>query len=261
MRTLDDIFSVSFDLHADPRNVREARAALRGALLRSDAEQLVDTATLVLSELVTNAFVHAATDVRVNVWSSRHAVRVEVEDGGAHLPKARHYAETAGTGRGLHLLAGLVDRWGVLARMTGKTVWFEIGHFDPPLHDGPTGHLSTEVAPAGPVPERSAVTLRRVPLLMHVAWQEHAATLLRDYLLHVLDQDDTILERHARASEAMGLLHAQLPCPALSEEPDALMADAVEPNVTAEDVVLRMSPADMAHAVSRLARAATVPRR
>lgn len=35
---------------------------------------------------------------------------------------------------------------------------------------------------------------------MHMAWQEHAATLLREYLLHVLDDDDDILERHAQAS-------------------------------------------------------------
>jgi PAS domain S-box-containing protein len=64
--------------------------------------------------------------------------------------------------------------------------------------------------------------------------------LLREYLLHVLDEDHTILERHAHASAAMSLLHEQVPAPVLPDDTDALMADAVEPLVTAEEVVLRI---------------------
>jgi len=82
---------------------------------------------------------------------------------------------------------------------------------------------------------------------MHWAWQEHAAALLREYLLHVLDEDDTILERHAEASEAMSLLSEQLPVPNLSDQPDALLADALEPNVTADEVVLQIPAKSVAH--------------
>jgi PAS domain S-box-containing protein len=91
------------------------------------------------------------------------------------------------------------------------------------------------------------VTLRRVPMLMHVAWQEHAATLLREYLLHVLGDDEDILDKHAHASEAMSLLNDQLPAPVLSDDAGALMADAIEPTVTADEVVLRIPVASVAH--------------
>jgi PAS domain S-box-containing protein len=233
-------------LDADPRNVGRARGVLREALLRSGAEQLVESATLLLSEIVTNAFVHVGTEVLIRVLSTKEAVRVEVEDAGAHLPARRHYAGTAGTGRGLQLVDDLADRWGADPHSTGKTVWFEMG-------DLPTGRPATSGPDGGraePLEEsRGAhqVTLRHVPLLMHVAWQEHASTLLREFLLHRLEDDDAILEKHAQASEALSLLGDQLPVPALSPETDALMAGAIEPEVTADEVVLTIPAESIRH--------------
>jgi PAS domain S-box-containing protein len=244
---LTTTIAVSVALDADPRNVSRARAMLAEALVRSGAHHLVESATLVLSEVVTNAFVHAGTSIDINVWSTGEAVRVEVADGGAHVPVRRHYAGTAGTGRGVQLMDELADRWGTEERPHGKVVWFEIGHSDtgrlgaPGDRDGATPMSFRE--PAG----IRQVTLRHVPLLMHVAWQEHAATLLREYLLHVLDDDNDILDKHAQASEAMSLLDEQLPAPALEEERDALMAGAIEPHVTADEVVLRLPAASIPH--------------
>ncbi len=239
--------AVSVVLNADPRNVSKARQVLRGALARSDAEHLADDATLVLSELITNAFVHAGTSVRVHLWSTPQAVRVEVEDGAPHLPTRRKYAETAGTGRGLQLLDALVDRWGTSVRGPGKTVWFEIGPFDATGSGGPTEHPPSDEDPPASPGEYVDVTLRQVPLLMHVAWQEHAATLLREYLLHVLDEDPHILDKHAQASDALHLLDDQLPSPELSDDADALMADAVEPKVSADEVVLHVPLRSVRH--------------
>jgi PAS domain S-box-containing protein len=82
---------------------------------------------------------------------------------------------------------------------------------------------------------------------MHVAWQQHAATLLREYLLHVLGEDADILDKHAQASEAMNLLSQQLPVPVLPDDADALMAEAIEPHVTADEVVLRLSASSPEH--------------
>ena len=246
--------AVSVALDADPRNVGEARRVLRDALLRSGAEHLIESATLVVSELVTNAFVHAGTPVCMHAWSTHHGVRVEVEDGGAHMPTHRHYAETAGTGRGLQLLDGLTDRWGSVAQAVGKTVWFEIGSIgtsplENPVHSGDAQYEAGPgtAEPLGEPAGTHSVTLRSVPLLMHVAWQEHASTLLREYLLHVLDSSDSILDMHAQASEAMSLLNEQLPAPELPDEPDALMADAVEPKVTADEIVLRLPASSIRH--------------
>ena len=132
----------------------------------------------------------------------------------------RYYAATAGTGRGLHLMEELTDRWGASARSRGKTVWFEIGDVgaaltsddadhatDGATHDATddaTGYATHDASgdvtsDATGEPEATCqVTLRHVPTLMHVAWQEHAATLLREYLLYVLDDDEDILDKHAR---------------------------------------------------------------
>jgi PAS domain S-box-containing protein len=242
---MSDPVSVSAVLSADLRNVGRARKMLCDALFESGAEHLVESATLLLSEIVTNAFVHVGGAIRLFIWTGPDALRVEVEDGGTHLPTRRHFAATAGTGRGLQLVDQLADRWGTATRPTGKAVWFEMGNPGVAVASGRT-HSSGEdliVEPEG----SPQVTLRRVPLLMHVAWQEHAATLLREYLLHALGDDDDILDKHAHASEAMSLLSEQLPAPTLSGEADALMADAIEPHVTAEEVVLRIPIASVPH--------------
>lgn len=243
---MSDTIAVSAAFDADPRNVSRARSVLREALSDSGAEHLVESATVALSEVITNAFVHVGTEVRLQVWATADAVRVEVEDGAAHLPARRHYAATAGTGRGLQLVEELTDRWGAAVRSTGKAVWFEIGVAGAIPPSDSMGHPAYDVAEEAEV-ATCEVTLRHVPMLMHVAWQEHAATLLREYLLHVLGEDEDILDKHAHASEAMNLLHEQLPVAALSDDAGALMADAIEPKVTADEVVLRVPLASVPH--------------
>ena len=242
-----DTVALSVVLDADPRNVSRARTLLRDVVLRSGAEHLVEPATLLVSETITNAFVHVGSPVLVRAWSTDASLRVEVQDDGAHLPTRRHFAGIAGTGRGLQLMDELADRWGADARSDGKTVWFELGS----PHDGRVGAPDDGEGPTeGSAGERTAarqVTLRHVPLLMHVAWQEHAATLLREYLLHVLGDDDEILDKHAQASDAMSLLEDQIPAPVLPEGTDALMAGAIEPQVTADEVVLRIPDASVPH--------------
>lgn len=239
------VTTLSIELDPDPRSVGRARDVLRDAMARGRAGHLVDAAAVALSEVVTNALVHAGGAMQVHLWVTTDAVRVEVEDSSTHMPSMRHYAPTAGTGRGLQLVSSLVDRWGAAERSAGKVVWFEIGSAS--LHSD-LQEDGAEVAvrrAAGRTPDVSLITLRHVPLLMHAAWQEHAAALLREYLLHVLDDDDAVLDKHARASAAMSLLHDQLPAPILPADPDALMADAIEPHVTADEVVLQIPTASL----------------
>lgn len=242
---MPDPVATSVTLEADARNVGSARRLLQDAMSRSGADAHIDDAVLVLSEIVTNAFVHTGTDVTVLVWSTPRGTRVEVEDSGRHLPVRRRYADTAGTGRGLQLVEELADRWGAQRRGNGKAVWFEIGQVAGNFDDsGPSHEPDRSAAPREAV---CSVTLRRAPLLMLWAWQEHAAALLREYLLHVLDEDDTILERHAEASEAMSLLSEQLPVPNLPDQREALMASSLEPDVTADEVVLQIPAKSVAH--------------
>ena len=92
------------------------------------------------------------------------------------------------------------------------------------------------------------VELLNVPLLLHVAWHQHAETLLRELLLVRLgaDPDDDAglddLVAHATASEAIALLFAQLPDPGLGDDADELMVTASEPAVSSAREVLSVPP-------------------
>lgn len=219
-------------LPPDPATVGRARRAVRAALRETHDPDLRHAAELVVSELVTNAVVHAATEVRLRIAAEPGAIRVEIEDGNLHLPVRRTWSESAGTGRGLLIVDEHADRWSATRTGSGKVVWFEIGRPMAPL-------ASTEPAP-GPGPDTVRVTLLDVPLLMHWAWQEHAATLLREFLLHALDEDVHALSDHAAASDALSVLHEQLPVPRLPGDAEALMVSSVEPVVTADRVDLQV---------------------
>lgn len=228
-------------LEVDPRSVRAARQHVRTALTSAGLHDLLDSATLAVSEVVTNAIVHAGTEVRLRVFTDDAAARVEVEDRGLQLPVRRDYSDAAGTGRGLAMVEDVVSRWGVLELADGKVVWFEVGASGQGPEDG------TDVLPVRSG-ERVRIELRRVPLLMHWAWQEHAAALLREYLLHALGDDESdVLTQHAHASEALSLLHAQLPVPAMSSDPQALLADVTGAQVTADSVSLDLPVSAVPH--------------
>ena len=232
MTTLRDDADTMLVLPPDVRSVRRAREAVRSALAGAGPTDLLDDAVLVVSELATNAVLHAGTEVTLRVWATSTAIRVELDDGSSHDPVQRPRPSLGWTGRGLQIVEDCVDRWGVTPTSSGKRVWFEIG--DP-------GHRRAETPHEDPAAEAALlvhVSLRQVPLLLHWAWQEHAASLLREYLLYSLDQDPSALERHARASEALGALADQLPRPALPADADELMVGLVEPTVTSDEVVL-----------------------
>ena len=230
------------DLPPEARSVSVARRRLRDLLDDAPETGYADAALLALSEVVTNAVVHTGAQVHVEVWAAEHALRIEVADGNPHLPTQRHYAVTSGTGRGLHLLASTVDRWGSAATEPGKVVWFEFGEptWATPEDDSPP-------APAPPDDSTVTVTLLNVPLLMHWAWQEHAQALLREYLLFTLDTDPDVIDVHAAASDALTLLHEQLPVPRLPDDPGALLAGSLEPGVTAGRIQLHVPCSAVEH--------------
>ncbi|QIK66306.1 PAS domain S-box protein [Nocardioides sp. HDW12B] len=230
-------------LRPHPSSVAEARHAVRAALRTSLPDpDLLDTAELCVSELVTNAVVHAGTEIDVAVVLYDGGARVEVLDRSAHLPVPRHYVSLASTGRGLLMVDQLCTRWGVSSRVNSKTVWFEVGGVsDLPDHD-PTPMSGSSLLPIVPV------VLRRVPLLLHAAWQIHAESLLREILLVRLDEESLSgLEEHASASAAIALMEQQIRRPDLGQAPEEVMAGAVEPLVSADEIVLEVPPGSVRH--------------
>ena len=231
-------------LPARAASAARARALVREALARDGATDLVDTAQLAVSEVVTNALVHAGTAIELRIVLDPTGLRAEVTDGNPHLPSLRDYMPLAGTGRGLQLLDDIVDAWGVFPRGAGKVVWFELRA---------DASVAATDSPGGPVPDRDdapatlTIELLDVPLLMHAAWQEHASALLRDFLLVQLDTEPDALEWHARASDALNVLHTQLPAPDLGDDPSALMATAIEPGVSLATATLALPVTSVAN--------------
>lgn len=119
------------ELGRDAATPRAARNFVRDALARwpvdADLEDLTDSVTLLVSELVTNAVVHAGSDVEVLVRLTAGAAHVEVSDRSEGRVAPRDAAEDDTSGRGLALVEAMSRRWGVRPRSDGgKTVWFEI---------------------------------------------------------------------------------------------------------------------------------------
>jgi two-component sensor histidine kinase len=118
-------------LHAEPSSVSAARRFCAHTLERWGASgALVDSACLLVSELVTNAILHAGTSCELTFsWpteSEGDVVRIEVSDGDPAAPMAKRYDVAAGSGRGLQLVEALSERYGTLHRGTGKAVWCEV---------------------------------------------------------------------------------------------------------------------------------------
>ncbi|NNN34641.1 ATP-binding protein [Streptomyces sp. S3(2020)] len=81
-----------------------------------------EAATLVVSELVTNAVRHGrGNPVGFRVISSDGELRIEVTDGNPAPARLRNAGEAAENGRGLLLIAALAKEWGVSP--DGRMTW------------------------------------------------------------------------------------------------------------------------------------------
>lgn len=215
-------------------SVPEARRMVRDALGAELWDDIRHQVELAVSELATNAVIHAGTPFTLRVQTTGSFLRVEVSDRNSHIPHTRHYSLTARTGRGMQLLATSVDRWGADPTTTGKTIWFEIGDT---THQ--TRRAETHQPPKDDVPT-TEVILRNVPVLMHWAWQEHIQATLRDDLLSRLGQDLHVTDEHAQASDALSVLFEQITQPLLPDDPNQLLAESLEPDVTLDEVVVHV---------------------
>lgn len=114
------------DLDPEPRSVRAARRWVQDRLAGTATVDDEGMAVLLLltSELVTNAVLHARTDVSVGLTPLVDGVLVTVADGNLLLPEQQPYSGTRPSGRGITLLHELAERWGVHRDDDGKAVWF-----------------------------------------------------------------------------------------------------------------------------------------
>ena len=104
-----------------------ARRFLRHELEELEVGEPPREATVLLTnELISNAVLHARTDMELRVRTWDDVLRVEVHDGNTRRPIPSLTPSDATSGRGLHLVESLADRWGVDGTPDGKVVWFEL---------------------------------------------------------------------------------------------------------------------------------------
>ncbi|WP_327375341.1 SpoIIE family protein phosphatase [Streptomyces sp. NBC_01216] len=125
---------------AEQQRIASARQHLRQLLHDWTDEEQVDSAVLMVSEMVTNVLIHTDGDAllvaEVTCADKTRRLRVEVSDGSDELPHKRHPGEMASSGRGLVLMEMLAHAWGVDPRGEGKSIWFEL-HEPPRAESGP----------------------------------------------------------------------------------------------------------------------------
>jgi two-component sensor histidine kinase len=103
------------------KSARDARAAVLALPLEEDRKE---RAVLVVSELTTNAIVHAGGVRYLQVNRNDGRIRVEVADASPRHPGPVRVKLTSG--RGLLMVEALAKAWGSEPRSWGKVVWAEL---------------------------------------------------------------------------------------------------------------------------------------
>jgi anti-anti-sigma factor len=160
--------ALTLELPADTSAPRLARSAV--AELVGDHARREDL-LLCVSEVVTNAVLHAGTSSQLRVRTTGTRMVVEVSDRNPIQPIRRQHDLQAPTGRGLLLLDALTAAWGTSPVEGGKVVWFEIELAAP------------DAAPRLGEGDSYRVELVGLPLDVHRRANQHAEALRRELAL------------------------------------------------------------------------------
>lgn len=114
-----------------PEAASQARAIISSELAESVSPRTLEDATLLVSELVSNAVRHAIRtgieEVELRIRDDHGRIRIMVSDpgGGWFVAAPRLPTASESSGWGLYLVDRIADRWGVLTKDRNE-VWFEI---------------------------------------------------------------------------------------------------------------------------------------
>jgi anti-sigma regulatory factor (Ser/Thr protein kinase) len=122
---IPDGHHASWTLPAKPTSVGRARSLVNSQLEKWELTEWAYTTELLVSELVTNALTYATGEVSLRLILDR-ALVCEVFDDAAAMPKLRNADDDDESGRGLHVVSQLAQRWGTRRTPAGKAVWFEL---------------------------------------------------------------------------------------------------------------------------------------
>lgn len=123
--------AVRLHLAPTPTAAGEARRVVEAACRSWGIGHAIHPATIVITELVTNAVQHAATNLTVEAAYRRNRLSLSVEDGSRTPPTPSDIAACGDVppsdlpehGRGLHLVDAYSTAWGYRPTTNGKAVW------------------------------------------------------------------------------------------------------------------------------------------
>jgi anti-sigma regulatory factor (Ser/Thr protein kinase) len=184
----------ALSLGSGPRGVQDARRWVAAAFFDMHRRDLAECAELGVSELVTNALLHASPPIHVAVRGTREHPRVEVRDTSVDrpvLPEQIDHDDPEAMlltfGRGLNIVARASDAWGAEIEDEGKTVWFTpAAEFS---EDGTEGVITgaAEEEPSAAADDDSVrLDIRNVPVAAYTAFQRHYRELRREVRLLAL---------------------------------------------------------------------------
>jgi anti-sigma regulatory factor (Ser/Thr protein kinase) len=181
------------ELPRSPSSVAVARRFIRArAADWSLPEPAGDQLVLIGSELVTNAVLHARTELTLTLELRGDRVRISVKDRSQASTTLRHYRPDAPAGRGLKVVSALSDDWGISPAADGRVVWAEL-----------LLNSSSATIPAGPSERGQAVELQAavgasgdelvryldVPVADYLELQAHNDALFRELELLSIERE------------------------------------------------------------------------
>jgi anti-sigma regulatory factor (Ser/Thr protein kinase) len=183
----------ALSLGSGPRGVQDARRWVVSTCHDIGRSDLEECAELGVSELVTNALLHAEPPLTVRVRGTREHPRVEVRDGSLDVPlmpnpDGQDEDDLLLTfGRGLSIVAQCSAAWGVEVEEDGKIVWFTpLPRAGDELVEGVVTGAVAPAAQAQPSPDELRIDIRGVPLRTFTEFQGHYRELRREVRLLAL---------------------------------------------------------------------------
>ena len=163
--------------------------------LTGQPPELVDNASVIVTELVTNAVLHGAPPVLLRISGVEGEVRIEVQDSGRSIPVQARRSTDMMTGRGLELVAALANDWGVEpGKGEGKVVWAHVTGKTgerPLVLDVDIDQLLSAWKDSEPAEQRFTVRLGAVPTDLLLAAKAHIDNVVRELTLMHAEEAST----------------------------------------------------------------------
>ena len=118
-------------LMVDTTTPQRAREFVDLRLRELSLDHLSEIVRLLTTELVTNAVVSGAGEIRLAIGDRAGTIHVEVDSDQADQPVRHRFAEDPALGRGMAIVEAVATAWGVNRHGGSKTAWFEVSAAQP----------------------------------------------------------------------------------------------------------------------------------